>query len=42
MASCFPTHQSCGLAHIEKSVKTPPTQVMHVAPVTNKKATVLK
>jgi len=42
MTSCFPTRQSCGLAHIEKSVKTHPTQVTHVASVTIKKATVLK
>ncbi len=42
MTSCFPTHQSCGLAHIEKSVKTPPTQVTHVETISVEKATVLK
>jgi fucose permease len=29
MTSCFPTKQSCGLAHIEKTVKKAPTKILN-------------
>ena len=28
MTSCFPTKQSCGLAHIQKTVKKAPVQTV--------------
>jgi len=41
MTSCFPTKQSCGLAHIEKTVKKTSTKVINVETITVEEAVVI-
>ncbi|MFK5891046.1 MAG: hypothetical protein QM486_09985 [Flavobacteriaceae bacterium] len=41
MTSCFPTKQSCGLAHIEKTVKKTSAKVLNVETITVEEAVAL-